>query len=469
MLIDHPASELFHHYQANNCTTSLSKFLGAVRQRFDPTYYENYVGLLSKLSQTTTVMDYQSEYEAILNKVPGVPESSLIAMYVAGLKQPVQREVNHCNPTTLLMEFTLARELSACHQEVVTTYDSGSCRARSTRLPPSIGEGILPMLPSYGCQPLATSHSRDKPANLLIAYLTNAEKARKALRALKGLVRLQAIIRGRAVRRQTIDTLKRLQSIVSIQSELHAQSCNLVKNTADLQEKQYQDIKIDMNSHRGWDNRILSKEEANAMFLSKMDAAIKRERIREYWLTHRRSSEGEWRPQIKQRYWLEQWVDAQLAKREDLVNLDTDICAGARMRNEFEQRESKTISLRQYRSEGTPRRSFQHKRQHSIGDDSPRVSRSVPTYMAATESAKAKARSLSSPRMRPMKFDAYSDINSPYKYKLSPISSINSEMTVKSKVLNPSSLSQRSPCLKSIAAPVRSSRSLKNVRLESDF
>lgn len=293
--------------------------------------------------------------------------------------------------------------------------------------------------------------------------------ARKALRALKGLVRLQAIIRGRAVRRQTIDTLKRLQSIVSIQSELHAQSCNLVKNTADLQEKQYQDIKIDMNSHRGWDNRILSKEEANAMFLSKMDAAIKRERIREYWLTHRRSSEGEWRPQIKQRYWLEQWVDAQLAKREDLVNLDTDICAGARMRNEFEQRESKTISLRQYRSEGTPRRSFQHKRQHSIGDDSPRVSRSVPTYMAATESAKAKARSLSSPRMRPMKFDAYSDINSPYKYKLSPISSINSEMTVKSKVLNPSSLSQRSPCLKSIAAPVRSSRSLKNVRLESDF
>lgn len=293
--------------------------------------------------------------------------------------------------------------------------------------------------------------------------------ARKALRALKGLVRLQAIIRGRAVRRQTIDTLKRLQSIVSIQSELHAQSCNLVKNTADLQEKQYQDIKIDMNSHRGWDNRILSKEEANAMFLSKMDASMKRERIREYWLTHRRSSEGEWRPHIKQRYWLEQWVDAQLAKREDLANLDTDICAVARMSNEFEQRESKTIPLKQYRSEGTPRRSFQHKRQHSMGDESPRVSRSVPTYMAATESAKAKARSLSSPRMRPMKFDAYSEINSPYKYKLSPISSINSEMTVKGKALNPSGLSQRSPCLKSIAAPVRSSRSLRNVRLESDF
>ncbi|XP_075644253.1 protein IQ-DOMAIN 11-like isoform X2 [Castanea sativa] len=40
--------------------------------------------------------------------------------------------------------------------------------------------------------------------------------ARKALRALRGIVKLQAIIRGRAVRRQAITTLKRLQSIVNI-------------------------------------------------------------------------------------------------------------------------------------------------------------------------------------------------------------------------------------------------------------
>ncbi|CAH9122952.1 unnamed protein product [Cuscuta epithymum] len=293
--------------------------------------------------------------------------------------------------------------------------------------------------------------------------------ARKALRALKGLVKLQAIIRGRAVRRQTVATLKRLQSIVSIQSELHAQRCNLVKTTADSQEHQCHDIKIDVNSNKRWDNRIFSKEEANAMFLSRMDAAIKRDRIKEYWLTHRRSTEQEWKPRIKQRYWLEQWVDAQLAKRDDLASLDADFSASARMRNEFEQRESSPNFMKQYRPEGTPRRSFHHNRQHSIGDDSPRVSRSVPTYMAATESAKAKARSLSSPRLRPMKFDAYSEINSPYKYKLSPISSINSEMTVKSRVLKPSSLSQRSPCLKSTATPVRSSKSLKNMRLESDF
>lgn len=68
-------------------------------------------------------------------------------------------------------------------------------------------------------------------------------QARKALRALKGLVRLQAIIRGHAVRRQTIATLKRLQSIVNIQSEVCAQRCTLVNNTTEFQENLYQDLR----------------------------------------------------------------------------------------------------------------------------------------------------------------------------------------------------------------------------------
>lgn len=66
-------------------------------------------------------------------------------------------------------------------------------------------------------------------------------RQKKALRALKGIVKLQAIIRGQAVRRQAIVTLKCLQSIVSIQSEVRAKGCNMEKKTLDVKENQFQD------------------------------------------------------------------------------------------------------------------------------------------------------------------------------------------------------------------------------------
>lgn len=58
-------------------------------------------------------------------------------------------------------------------------------------------------------------------------------KARKALRALKGIVTLQAIIRGRAVRRQAVTTLKRLQSIINIQSQVCANRLQSTEGTFD--------------------------------------------------------------------------------------------------------------------------------------------------------------------------------------------------------------------------------------------
>ncbi|KAM3358290.1 protein IQ-DOMAIN 11 [Capsicum galapagoense] len=303
--------------------------------------------------------------------------------------------------------------------------------------------------------------------------------ARKALRALKGLVRLQAIVRGRAVRRQAIATLKSLQSIVNIQSEVCAKRCDQVKTIVHCQESTLMDlgereIKIDLNSQKRWDNRILSKEEANKIFSSKREAAIKRERIREYWLSHRRSAESE--VNGRRRYWLEQWVDAQLAKRDDLKTVDT--LFSAKNKEEFERKEMKSRpSLRQYHTDQelvspvyVPRRSFHHRRQKSSGDhDNTFIgSPSIPTYMAATESAKAKARSMSSPRLRPINTDVYSEINSPYKYKLSPISSINSDATVTSRIGSAIGFSQRSPCLKSTPGPIKSTRSIKDLSFGSD-
>lgn len=66
------------------------------------------------------------------------------------------------------------------------------------------------------------------------ALLYNTVQARKALKALKGLVKLQAIVRGRAVRRQAIVTLNRLQSIVNIQSQFCTNRSQMTEKTQDI-------------------------------------------------------------------------------------------------------------------------------------------------------------------------------------------------------------------------------------------
>ncbi|KAL5760327.1 hypothetical protein ACOSQ2_019165 [Xanthoceras sorbifolium] len=65
--------------------------------------------------------------------------------------------------------------------------------------------------------------------------------AKRALRVLKGIVRIQAIFRGRIVRRQAIATLMCLQSLTKVQSQIRS------------------------NGQRKWDGNILTKKEADGL------------------------------------------------------------------------------------------------------------------------------------------------------------------------------------------------------------
>lgn len=52
-------------------------------------------------------------------------------------------------------------------------------------------------------------------------------KARRALRALKGIVMLQAVIRGQNVRKQATITLRCMQALLRVQSRVHDQRSRL--------------------------------------------------------------------------------------------------------------------------------------------------------------------------------------------------------------------------------------------------
>lgn len=81
-----------------------------------------------------------------------------------------------------------------------------------------------------------------------------------------------------------------------------------------------------------------------------------------------------------------------------------------------------------------PRRSFSHIKHRSIGDDgSLPSSPSFPAYMAATESTKARSRSLSTPKQRLRLCETYSGDHSPYSLRLFSWSSINGKITRSNK------------------------------------
>ncbi|KAG2334177.1 hypothetical protein Bca4012_016430 [Brassica carinata] len=285
--------------------------------------------------------------------------------------------------------------------------------------------------------------------------------ARKALRALKGIVKLQAYIRGRAVRRQAMTTLKCLQSVVNIQSQVCGKRTHIPRGSS---HRDYEDsnntfhmfseniLKVETNGQKRWDDSLLTKEEARAVVMSKKEAALRRERIKEYAVTHRKSAESyQKRSNTKWKYWLDEWVDTQRTKSKELEDLDLS-----------SRTKPKDDTMNKTPRNSSPRRlsnNNNHRRQASISEEEPQnpvaTVTTTPTYMVATESAKAKSRSLSSPRIRPRSFDTQSESYSPYKNKLCLTSSVMSEAPSKVRVGNSngnnsraSAYQQRSPGLR---------------------
>ncbi|XP_015952906.1 protein IQ-DOMAIN 11 [Arachis duranensis] len=314
--------------------------------------------------------------------------------------------------------------------------------------------------------------------------------AKKALRALKGIVKLQAIIRGRAVRRQAMSTLKCLQSIVSIQSQVCARRLKMVEGSWDycteneeMHDSKDKIIRMDSNSERKWSDITLLKEEVDASCIIKKEAVHKRERIKEYSFNHRRSAESE-RSKVngRWRYWLEQWVDTQLSKSKELEDLDSVYSSNSRGGEEYyggRQLKLRNMHRQQSPFEGldspivSSRKAFTHRKQCSVGENQSFSSSSpaTPAYMAATESARAKARSTSSPRVRTGHLDSDSSY-SPCKKKLSVVSNVNSEV-LSNNGRNGNKFGgcnqQRSPSFKGLPLPIKSSRTIiKDLSINSD-
>ena len=83
-----------------------------VRHRFDRQSFKNYFGLIAKLTQTGTVLEYHDTFEKYLNRVRGIPESELFTLFVAGPKHDMQERLRLHRPESLAEAMALALELA---------------------------------------------------------------------------------------------------------------------------------------------------------------------------------------------------------------------------------------------------------------------------------------------------------------------------------------------------------------------
>lgn len=139
----------------------------------------------------------------------------------------------------------------------------------------------------------AQLQTKEDQAATVIQSAFRSFLARRALRALKGLVRLQALVRGHAVRKQAAETLQCMQSLVKAQARVRARQVRIALEGQVTQKKAPENNVQEDNAREieeRWCGSIGSVEEMQAKALKRQEAAAKRERAMAYALAHQRQA-----------------------------------------------------------------------------------------------------------------------------------------------------------------------------------
>ena len=78
-------------------------------QRFNPSAFDDFIGSLTKLRQTGTVREYQTEFEKLANHIEGLPDAFYLSCFISGLKDAIRSEVKMFFPRTMMEALGFAK------------------------------------------------------------------------------------------------------------------------------------------------------------------------------------------------------------------------------------------------------------------------------------------------------------------------------------------------------------------------